>query len=165
MRLAVISDVHGNAPALDAVLEHLAGQHVDAIVCLGDHVSGPIDPAGAAKRLMGLSAVAISGNHDRWTVDLKLRGAGAVDRFARGRLSLPWGVSSLGSVSWVTARRARANLRRVGIVAFRGEPGLGRRRRCRAGDGNRPLARDPRRSHESLSQPYPGAHSTIRRET
>lgn len=79
--------MHGNAPALDAVLEHIAGQHVDAIVCLGDHVSGPIDPAGAAERLMGLGAVAISGNHDRWTVDLALRGAGAVDRFARAQLS------------------------------------------------------------------------------
>lgn len=87
MRLAVISDVHGNAPALDAVLEHVAGEHVDAIVLLGDHVSGPIDPAGAAERLMGLNAVAIRGNHDRWTVDLGLRGAGAADRFARGQLS------------------------------------------------------------------------------
>jgi putative phosphoesterase len=87
LRLAVISDVHGNAPALDAVLEHIAGEHVDTIVLLGDHVSGPIDPAGAAERLMGLGAVAISGNHDRWTLDLNLRGAGAVDRFARGRLS------------------------------------------------------------------------------
>lgn len=36
---------------------------------------------------MGLGAVAISGNHDRWTVDLNLRGAGAVDRFARRQLS------------------------------------------------------------------------------
>lgn len=87
MRLAVISDVHGNAPALDAVLEHIAAQQVDTIVCLGDHVSGPIDPAGAAERLMGLGGVAISGNHDRWTVDPTLRGAGAVDRFARERLS------------------------------------------------------------------------------
>ena len=87
MRLAVISDVHGNAPALDAVLEHIAAQHVDAIVCLGDHVSGPIDPAGAAARLMDLGALAISGNHDRWTVDPGLRRAGAVDRFARAQLS------------------------------------------------------------------------------
>lgn len=103
MRLAVISDVHGNAPALDAVLEHLAGQHVDAIVCLGDHVSGPIDPAGAAKRLMGLSAVAISGNHDRWTVDLKLRGAGAVDRFARGQLSAE-------QIEWLAGLRPTATI-------------------------------------------------------
>ena len=87
MRLAVISDVHGNVPALDAVLDDIAGEQVDAIVCLGDHVSGPIDPAGAADKLMALGGLAIRGNHDRWTVDLGLRGAGAVDRFARSRLS------------------------------------------------------------------------------
>ena len=88
MRIAVLSDVHGNLPALDAVLEHLADQQVDAIACLGDHVSGPVDPSGAAERLMVLGAVVISGNHDRWTVDTGLRGAGAVDRFAQSRLSI-----------------------------------------------------------------------------
>jgi len=87
LRLAVISDVHGNVPALDAVLDDIAGEQVDAIVCLGDHVSGPIDPAGAAEKLMALGGVAIRGNHDRWTVDPGLRRAGAVDRFARSRLS------------------------------------------------------------------------------
>lgn len=87
MRLAVLSDVHGNVPALDAVLDAIADETVDAIACLGDHVSGPIDPAGAAERLMALGAVAIRGNHDRWTVDTSIRKAGAVDRFARSQLS------------------------------------------------------------------------------
>jgi predicted phosphodiesterase len=87
LRIAVLSDVHGNVPALDAVLTDMARQSFDAIVCLGDHVSGPIDPAGAAERIMGLGARCIRGNHDRWVVDTGLRGAGAVDRFARGQLS------------------------------------------------------------------------------
>lgn len=87
MRIAVLSDVHGNLPALDAVLEDVARRDVDAIACLGDHVSGPVDPSGAAERLIGLGASVISGNHDRWVVDTTLRGAGAVDRFARGQLS------------------------------------------------------------------------------
>lgn len=87
MRLAVLSDVHGNVPALDAVLDDVARQNVDSIAVLGDHVSGPIDPAGAAERLMALGAIAIRGNHDRWTVDPGLPRAGAVDRFARSRLS------------------------------------------------------------------------------
>ncbi len=86
MRIGVLSDVHGNSIALDAVLEDMARQSVDAIVCLGDHVSGPVDPAGAAARLIALDAQVIAGNHDRWVVDLHLRGAGAVDRFARGQL-------------------------------------------------------------------------------
>lgn len=87
MRIAVLSDVHSNLPALDAVLDDMARQSLDAVVCLGDHVSGPIDPRGSAERLMGLGATCIKGNHDRWTVDTTLRGAGSTDRFARDRLA------------------------------------------------------------------------------
>jgi putative phosphoesterase len=87
LRFAVISDVHGNALALDAVLADIGRQGVDAIFCLGDNVSGPVDPAGAAERLMGLGALCIRGNHDRWTVDLSLRGSGGIDAFARDRLN------------------------------------------------------------------------------
>ncbi|SMQ71611.1 phosphoesterase, MJ0936 family [Devosia lucknowensis] len=87
MRVAVLSDVHGNVPALDAVLADMAGQSFDAIVCLGDHVSGPVDPSGAAERIMALGAICIAGNHDRWTVDTTLKRAGRIDRFSRSRLS------------------------------------------------------------------------------
>jgi predicted phosphodiesterase len=66
LRFAVISDVHGNAIALDAVLADIATHGVDATLCLGDHVSGPLDPAGAADRLMALDGPVIRGNHDRW---------------------------------------------------------------------------------------------------
>lgn len=87
MRIAVLSDVHGNLPALEAVLEDAASRQVDAYVVLGDHVSGAVDPAGCAARLMGLDATIIRGNHDRWAVDNSLRGAGSSDRFSHGRLS------------------------------------------------------------------------------
>lgn len=79
--------MHGNAPALDAVLDDIARQGVDSVLCLGDNVSGPVDPAGAAERLMGLGGPSIRGNHDRWTVDLSLQGSGRIDAFARARLS------------------------------------------------------------------------------
>lgn len=87
MRLAVISDVHGNVPALDAVLADIARQGVDATVCLGDHVSGPLDPAGAADRLMGLDGPVIRGNHDRELADGAFGKLGPIDRFAIRRLS------------------------------------------------------------------------------
>lgn len=86
MRIAVLSDIHGNRPALEAVLEDMAGGDFDAIACLGDHVSGPVDPVGALDLLMGLGAVSIRGNHDRWTVDPTVKGAGCTDRFAHGLL-------------------------------------------------------------------------------
>ena len=39
MRLAAISDIHGNLLALEAVLADIDEQAPDAIVCLGDHLS------------------------------------------------------------------------------------------------------------------------------
>jgi diadenosine tetraphosphatase ApaH/serine/threonine PP2A family protein phosphatase len=89
LRFAVLSDVHGNALALDAVLADIAMQSVDATLCLGDHLSGPMDPAGAADRLMQLDGPVIRGNHDRWLVDRSRDGEDleTVDRFALTRMS------------------------------------------------------------------------------
>ena len=39
--VAILYDVHGNLPALEAVLEEVAGAAVDAIVFGGDLVAGP----------------------------------------------------------------------------------------------------------------------------
>lgn len=88
MRFAVISDVHGNTLALDAVLADIATQGVDATLCLGDHVSGPLDPAGAADRLMTLDGPVIRGNHDRWLAERNSEGRDLdpVDRFALLRM-------------------------------------------------------------------------------
>ena len=87
MRFAVISDVHGNRPALDAVLEDIAVQGADAILCLGDHVSGPIDPVGVADRLMSLSGPIIAGNHDRWLIERSGEDLEAVDKFVVPRMN------------------------------------------------------------------------------
>ena len=88
MRFAVLSDVHGNALALDAVLADIAMQGVDAVVCLGDNVSGPLDPAGAADRLMALDGPAVRGNHDRWLTQGRRddRDLDPTDRFALQQL-------------------------------------------------------------------------------
>lgn len=69
MKLAIISDVHGNLHALDAVLDDIAGQGVDVTLALGDFLSGPFDAAGVADRLMALGAPAVRGNHDRYLAE------------------------------------------------------------------------------------------------
>ncbi|HQZ12546.1 MAG TPA: metallophosphoesterase family protein [Devosia sp.] len=66
MRIAVFSDVHGNAAALDAVLDDIAVRGVDATVGLGDFLSGAFDPVGVADRLIEMQVPVVSGNHDRW---------------------------------------------------------------------------------------------------
>lgn len=62
MRIAVLSDIHSNLVALDAVLAH-AGS-VDAVWHLGDVVGYGPDPDGVVDRLAGLGAIGVLGNHD-----------------------------------------------------------------------------------------------------
>lgn len=69
MRIAVLSDVHGNLEALDAVLDDIARQGVEATVALGDFLSGPSDPVGVADRFIELGMPSVRGNHDRYITD------------------------------------------------------------------------------------------------
>lgn len=67
MRLAVLSDVHGNAPALEAVLRDLRAESPDLVVNLGDQVEGSADPARAAAlqyELARAGALEVRGNNE-----------------------------------------------------------------------------------------------------
>lgn len=62
MRIAVLSDIHANLVALDAVLGHAGG--VDAVWHLGDVVGYGPDPNGVVRRLRDIGARGVRGNHD-----------------------------------------------------------------------------------------------------
>jgi len=66
MRLAAIADVHGNIAALEAVLADIAAAGIVEVVNLGDHVSGPLDPAATADLLMQRGFPSIRGNLTGW---------------------------------------------------------------------------------------------------
>ena len=63
MRIGLISDIHGNRLALDAVLAELEKEGVDQIVCLGDVAVGP-QPAEAIARVRELGCPVVMGNWD-----------------------------------------------------------------------------------------------------
>ena len=63
MRVGLISDIHGNRPALDAVLAELEREDVDQIVCLGDVAVGP-QPAEALAGVRELDCAVVMGNWD-----------------------------------------------------------------------------------------------------
>lgn len=65
MKLALISDVHANAPALSAVLQAIATQQVDRIVCLGDVAGYHTQLAACVRLLQQVGALCVAGNHDR----------------------------------------------------------------------------------------------------
>ena len=62
MRIAVVSDIHSNLVALDAVLGALGS--VDAVWHLGDVVGYGPEPDGVVERLRAVGAVGVKGNHD-----------------------------------------------------------------------------------------------------
>jgi predicted phosphodiesterase len=85
-RIAVIADVHGNRLALEAVLADIREQGADATINLGDHLSGPLEPAATADLLMSLNLPSIRGNHDRQVLELKPKEMGKTDRFTINHL-------------------------------------------------------------------------------
>jgi putative phosphoesterase len=68
-RLALLSDVHGNASALAAVFEELARRDVDGVVCLGDIAAGGPQPREVITRLRELGCPTVRGNADRWLTE------------------------------------------------------------------------------------------------
>ncbi len=64
-RYAVISDIHGNILALQAVLTNIGRRSISGIINLGDSVHGPLEPEATARLLMDLHAINIRGNQDR----------------------------------------------------------------------------------------------------
>ena len=65
LRTLIVSDVHSNLEALEAVLAHAAGHGgFDRIWCLGDLVGYGPDPSACLERMRGFELVAVAGNHD-----------------------------------------------------------------------------------------------------
>lgn len=69
MKLAAISDIHGNISALEAVLNDVARRGIQTIVNLGDSLSGPFDARATAELLMDRNFLTVRGNHDRMLFD------------------------------------------------------------------------------------------------
>jgi predicted phosphodiesterase len=89
MKIAALSDIHGNLGALDAVLADIARRGADRIVNLGDIVSGPLQPRETAARLMTLGFTTIRGNHERQLLDPDREAMGKSDRYAADMLTDP----------------------------------------------------------------------------
>ena len=96
MRIAVLSDIHGNLPALEAVVADLTRRGADIVVNLGDNLSGPLLPLETAEYLMAQRWMHLAGNHDRQILGAEPGELGPSDAFARSRLTpaaLAWTAS------------------------------------------------------------------------
>jgi predicted phosphodiesterase len=68
MRVVVISDMHGNDIAFEAVEVDIRQQKIDQIVCLGDAIQGGPQPAAVVQRLRALNRPVVMGNADAWLI-------------------------------------------------------------------------------------------------
>lgn len=104
MRIAILSDIHGNIDALHAVLHDAARRSVDQIVNLGDSVSGPLFPRETAEFLMRQHWPQLAGNHERQVLHYK-EGDSPSDGYARAMLSegmLDW-IRALPGTRWLNS--------------------------------------------------------------
>ena len=105
MRLALISDIHGNAVALDAALADIADHDVDKVVCLGDVAACGPEPETVISRLIELGCPCVAGNTDEWLLGRLLPEPHERDYRALMAL-IEWGASMIST----TARRYLAGL-------------------------------------------------------
>jgi len=86
-RIAILTDIHGNLPALEAVIADAEAQGCTRFANLGDSLSGPLWPAETADLLMARDWPAIAGNHERQLLTFDRTRMGASDGFARDALA------------------------------------------------------------------------------
>jgi predicted phosphodiesterase len=99
MRLAVLSDIHGNGLALDTVLDALHGMHIDRYVCLGDAIEGGPQPVHVVNRLRDLGCPVVLGNADAWLLTGGDTGEEAIapERAARLHDIRAWSLAQLSA--------------------------------------------------------------------
>lgn len=91
MRIALISDIHGNGVALETVLHDLKSEEVDHIVCLGDVATDGPQPRQVIARLKNLNCSVIQGNMDIWMLHPSL----PEEKMSRFKEIQFWGVNQL----------------------------------------------------------------------
>jgi predicted phosphodiesterase len=72
MRVALISDLHGNELAVDAVMRAAAAAGVDRLICLGDVATLGAHPREVIARLRDAGCTCILGNHDEFMLEPEL---------------------------------------------------------------------------------------------
>lgn len=70
-RLAILADIHGNLPALEAVLDDIAGQGVDEVVLAGDLVGRGPQGSAVSSRVRELGLESVRGNHEDYLLDFR----------------------------------------------------------------------------------------------
>src|SRR3954452_3768853 len=118
MRIAVLSDIHGNLHALDAVLSDVEREDVHEIWCLGDIVGYGADPNDCCARIREQADAVLCGNHD-----LAVTGELSLEEFSRGAaIAARWTQEVLRAdhAAWLRSLSPAGEMRDGGM--YRGSP-------------------------------------------
>src|SRR5258706_3579597 len=110
MRLAVISDIHGECFALDQVLQDIRRQGIEQIVCLGDALQGGSQPAQTLARLRELNCPVVMGNADAWLITGQHTSAGE-EPSRQQREVRAWSLAHLSESDVAFVRHFRSTLK------------------------------------------------------
>lgn len=129
-RVALVADIHGNLPALEATAADLQARGLSRVVNLGDHVSGPLWPRETAAFLMQREWLTIAGNHDRQVAHDDPGTLGPSDRYARESLTP-------AQHAWLRGLPATAALETADVFLCHGIPAEDRKYLLETPDGGR----------------------------
>lgn len=104
-RIAVISDIHGNVPALEAVLEDLEGAEVDEVLVGGDLVGRGPQGTEVVRRVVELGWRTIRGNHEEYLLEFRRGDVPSTWLHAEEWAAARWMASELGAeeARWIEA--------------------------------------------------------------
>ena len=102
MRLAIVADIHGNLPALDAALTRIEQLHIERVLVLGDIVVGSPDSLACWQRVKALKCPVLRGNHERYVFDL-----------GTPRAKPEWSLPQFGPVQYAAAKLGETGRREL----------------------------------------------------
>ncbi|HMJ72023.1 MAG TPA: metallophosphoesterase family protein [Solirubrobacterales bacterium] len=118
MRVAVISDIHANLPALEAVLRAIDGAGIEEIWCLGDVLGYGAEPDECADLVRERCAICLVGNHD-----LAVLGALDISAFSEAAAeAVAWTQENVSERSLAPLRELEPADEREGIGLFHASP-------------------------------------------
>jgi predicted phosphodiesterase len=107
MRIAILSDIHGNLPAFEAALDHVRQQAVDQLIIAGDLINGAPDSRACWELAQTLDCTILRGNHERYVFD-----------FDSPDAPLLWKSEQFGPVQWTVAQFTPAERQTLAALPF-----------------------------------------------
>jgi predicted phosphodiesterase len=103
VRVAIVSDIHGNRQAFEAVLDEIEASECEEMWCLGDLVGYGAEPDACVELARRHAAICLAGNHD-----LGVRGTLPLEEFSRGAaLAAKWTQDTVTSDTLTYLRQLR----------------------------------------------------------